>query len=262
MGEALNSSKPDVIVHLAAPTGVRDSLGNLKAYVNSNIVGTFHVMDAARWHGLSHLLRASTSSVYRGNSKMPFAETDKADLPLTIYAASKKAAEAMAQSYAHLWQLPTTKFRFLTVYGPGGRPDMVVFKFVEAIVEGGAIDVYNSGDLNRDFTDVDDLVQGIRILIDVSLPSPDGRSAPIAGDCLPSVAPSRVVNIGNSERVRLLDFIDSIERALGIKAVRNYMPVQKGNVSATWADSSLLTRLTGSTARRTDFNDSIDRFVA
>lgn len=254
------SFAPDVIVHLAAQAGVRYSLENPRAYIDSNVVGTFNVMEAARKLQVTHLLMASTSSVYGGNDKMPFAETDKADLPLTIYAATKKAAEAMGHAYAHLWGLPTTMFRFFTVYGPWGRPDMVPYKFVQAMVEGRPIDIYNNGDMYRDFTYVGDLVRGIRMLIDVVPTAPGERTAAIPGDSLSPVAPFRVVNIGNSDKIRLLDFIDAIEAETNIKATRNYMPMQMGDVTATWADCSLLSRLTGYRPD-TSFREGVARFV-
>lgn len=258
--ETAETFVPDVIVHLAAQAGVRYSLEKPHAYVESNVVGTFNVMEAARQLKVSHLLMASTSSVYGGNEKMPFAEVDKADLPLTIYAATKKASEAMGHAYAHLWDLPTTMFRFFTVYGPWGRPDMVPYKFVQAMVEGRPIDIYNNGDMQRDFTYIDDLVRGIRMLIDIGPQTPGERSEAIPGDSLSPVAPYRVVNIGNSEKIGLLDFIDAIEAELGIEAKRNYMPMQMGDVSATWADSSLLNRLTGYRPD-TSFRDGVARFI-
>jgi UDP-glucuronate 4-epimerase len=252
--------KPDVIVHLAAQAGVRYSLENPRAYIDSNVVGTLNVMEAARRHDISHLLMASTSSVYGGNEEMPFVETEKADTQLTIYAATKKANESMAHAYAHLWNLPTTMFRFFTVYGPWGRPDMALFKFAEAILQGKPIDIYNKGEMSRDFTYVDDLVRAIRLLIDVPPVRPASAGAIEAGDSLSPVAPFRIVNIGNSSQVRLLDFIEAIEAELGIKAERNYMPMQKGDVPATWANASLLQRLTGH-APRTDYRDGVSQFV-
>lgn len=257
---AMEAFAPDVIVHLAAQAGVRYSLENPRAYIESNVVGTFNLMEAARKLAVSHLLMASTSSVYGGNDKMPFAEADKADLPLTIYAATKKAAEAMGHSYAHLWNLPTTMFRFFTVYGPWGRPDMVPYKFVQAMVDGRAIDIYNNGDMFRDFTFVEDLVRGISGLIDAVPPAPGAREIDVPGDSLSPVAPFRIVNIGNSEKIRLLDFIDAIETELGVPAERNYMPMQMGDVQATWADSSLLNRLTGYKPQ-TSFKEGVARFV-
>ncbi|MFC3119727.1 NAD-dependent epimerase/dehydratase family protein [Jhaorihella thermophila] len=257
---AADAFEPNVIVHLAAQAGVRYSLENPRAYVDANVVGTFNVMEAARRHQVQHLLMASTSSVYGANEEMPFRETDKADTQLTIYAATKKATESMGHAYAHLWNLPTTMFRFFTVYGPWGRPDMALFKFVDAILEGRPIDIYNHGEMWRDFTYVDDLVRGIRLLIDAVPQRPEGGVVP-EGDSLSPVAPYRVVNIGNSDKVRLLDFVDAIEEALGRPAIRNYMEMQKGDVPATWADASLLMRLTGYRPQ-TDVREGIARFVA
>lgn len=252
--------RPQVIVHLAAQAGVRHSLENPRSYIDSNIVGTFNVMEAARKLEVEHLLMASTSSVYGANEDMPFTEVENADTPLTIYAATKKATESMGHSYAHLWNLPTTMFRFFTVYGPWGRPDMALFKFVDAILNGRPIDIYNNGEMYRDFTYVADLVRAIRLLIDTPPVRPANRFEIEDGDSLSPVAPFRVVNIGNSEKVRLLDFIDAIEAELGIKAVRNYMPIQAGDVPATWADASLLQRLTGYRPQ-TDFKNGIAQFV-
>ncbi len=253
--------QPEVIVHLAAQAGVRYSLENPRAYIDSNIVGTFNVMEVARRLQVQHLLMASTSSVYGANEEMPFLETEKADTQLTIYAATKKANESMAHSYAHLWNLPTTMFRFFTVYGPWGRPDMALFKFTKGILEGQPIDIYNNGEMWRDFTYVEDLVRGIRLLIDAVPERPVSKDEIAEGDSLSPVAPFRVVNIGNSDKVRLLDFVDAIEAELGIEARRNYMEMQKGDVSATWADASLLQQLTGYQPR-TDVRDGIARFVA
>lgn len=257
---AVDAFAPDVIVHLAAQAGVRYSLENPRAYLDANVIGTFNVMEAARRNKVSHLLMASTSSVYGANEEMPFTETEKADTQLTIYAATKKANESMAHAYAHLWDLPTTMFRFFTVYGTWGRPDLALYKFVDAILDGRPIDIYNHGDMYRDFTYVDDLVRGIRLLIDAVPERPADGVVP-EGDSLSPVAPYRVVNIGNSDKVRLLDFIDAIEDSLGQKAIRNYMPMQMGDVPATWADASLLMTLTGYRPQ-TDFRDGIARFVA
>lgn len=251
--------RPDVIVHLAAQAGVRYSLENPRAYLDANVVGTFNVMEAARRLEVDHLLMASTSSVYGANTEMPFREVEKADTQLTIYAATKKATESMAHAYAHLWNLPTTMFRFFTVYGPWGRPDMALYKFVDAILEDRPIDIYNHGEMYRDFTYVDDLVRGIRLLIDAVPERPEGGDV-AEGDSLSPVAPYRVVNIGNSDKVRLLDFIDAIENSLGIEAKRNYMDMQMGDVLATWADASLLEKLTGYRPQ-TDFRDGVARFV-
>jgi UDP-glucuronate 4-epimerase len=251
--------QPEVIVHLAAQAGVRYSLENPRAYIDANVIGTFNVMEAARRLAVKHLLMASTSSVYGGNTHMPFTETEKADTQLTLYAATKKANESMGHAYAHLWNLPTTLFRFFTVYGPWGRPDLALFKFVDAILDGRPIDIYNHGDMYRDFTYVDDLVRGIRMLIDAVPERPEDGIVP-EGDSLSPVAPFRIVNIGNSDKVRLLDFVDAIEDCLGRKAIRNYLPMQMGDVPATWADCSLLERLTGYRPQ-TDVRDGIARFV-
>ncbi|WP_424941175.1 NAD-dependent epimerase/dehydratase family protein [Aliiroseovarius sp. S253] len=252
---------PDIIVHLAAQAGVRYSLENPRAYIDSNVVGTFNVMEAARRHEVDHLLMASTSSVYGANDEMPFTEMEKADNQLTIYAATKKANESMAHSYAHLWNIPSTMFRFFTVYGPWGRPDMALFKFTKGIIEGTPIDIYNNGDMFRDFTYVEDLVRGIRLLIDSPPVRPDSKDDIEEGDSLSPAAPYRVVNVGNSDKVRLLDFVEAIEDALGKKATRNYMEMQKGDVPATWADATLLHRLTGYSPA-TDFRDGVNSFVA
>ena len=251
---------PDVIVHLAGQAGVRYSLEAPRSYIDANVVGTFNVMEAARRLKVDHLLMASTSSVYGANEQMPFSETDKADSQMTIYAATKKATESMGHAYAHLHDLPVTMFRFFTVYGPWGRPDMALFKFVRAILEGEPIDIYNHGEMYRDFTYVGDLVRGIRLLIDAVPERPDGGVVP-EGDSLSPVAPYRVVNIGNSEKVRLLDFVEAIEARLGLKAQRNLMEMQPGDVPATWADAGLLKRLTGYQPQ-TDIREGIDAFVS
>jgi UDP-glucuronate 4-epimerase len=250
-----------VIVHLAAQAGVRYSLENPRAYIDSNVVGTFNVMEAAHRLEVKHLLMASTSSVYGANDAMPFTETEKADTQLTIYAATKKANESMAHAYAHLWNLPTTVFRFFTVYGPWGRPDLALYKFVDAILDDRPIDIYNHGEMYRDFTYVEDLVRGIRLLIDAVPVRPASKDEIAPSDSLSPVAPFRIVNIGNSDKVRLLDFVEAIEERLGKKAIRNYMEMQKGDVPATWADASLLQSLTGYRPQ-TDFRDGIARFVA
>lgn len=252
---------PDVIIHLAAQAGVRYSLENPRAYLDANVIGAFNVMEAARRLGVKHLLMASTSSVYGANEDMPFTETEKADTQLTIYAATKKANESMAHAYAHLWNLPTTMFRFFTVYGPWGRPDLALYKFVDAILDDRPIDIYNHGEMYRDFTYVDDLVRAIRLLIDVPPARPASKDEIAAGDSLSAVAPFRIVNIGNSEKVRLLDFIEAIEDCLGKKAIRNYMPMQMGDVPATWADASLLQSLIG-LQPRTHFRNGIPHFVS
>lgn len=253
--------KPDIIVHLAAQAGVRYSLENPRAYVETNLVGTFNAMECARELGVEHLLMASTSSVYGANTQMPFTEMDKVDTPMTIYAASKKANEAMAHSYAHLHDIPTTMFRFFTVYGPWGRPDMALFKFTKGILEGTPIDIYNNGDMYRDFTYVEDLVRAIRLLIDTKPVRPESPEDIEPGDSLSPVAPHRVVNIGNSDKIRLMDFIEAIEASIGTKANYNFMEMQAGDVPATWADASLLQRLTGYRPQ-TGYRDGVEKFVA
>lgn len=261
VASAIDAYAPDVIIHLAAQAGVRYSLENPRAYIDANIVGTFNVMEAARRHKVRHLLMASTSSAYGAETQMPYRETQKADTQMTIYAATKKACEAMGHSYAHLWDLPTTMFRFFTVYGPWGRPDMAYFKFVKAILKDEPIDIYNHGDMHRDFTYVTDLVRAIRLLIDTPPVRPDTPEDIAEGDSLSPVAPYRIVNIGNSQTVRLLDFVEAIEKALGKPAKRNLMEMQKGDVPATWADASLLQSLTGYRPQ-TDVRTGIDEFVS
>src|SRR3990167_3678628 len=215
--------RPEVIVHLAAQAGVRYSLENPRAYVDANISGTFNVMECARELGVQHLLMASTSSDYGANTDLPYREVDQCDHPLTFYAATKKANEAMAHSYAHLWNLPTTMFRFFTVYGPWGRPDMAFFKFTRSVIEGSPIDVYNNGGMCRDFTFVTDLVRAIRLLIEIVPERPGNPECIAAHDSLSPVAPFRVVNIGNGDKVPLMDFIAAIEEACGREAVKNFM---------------------------------------
>lgn len=255
------AEQPDIIVHLAAQAGVRYSLENPRAYVEANMVGTFNVMECARELGVEHLLMASTSSVYGANEDMPFDEREKCDTPLTLYAATKKANEAMGHSYAHLWNLPTTMFRFFTVYGPWGRPDMALFKFTRGILEGTPIDIYNNGEMFRDFTYVADLVRGIRLLIDAVPERPESPEDIAPHDSLSPAAPFRVVNIGNSDKVRLMDFVEAIEAECGREAIKNFMPMQTGDVPATWADATLLQSLTGYRPQ-TDVKEGIRRFVA
>ncbi|MGY6638201.1 MAG: NAD-dependent epimerase/dehydratase family protein [Erythrobacter sp.] len=255
------AEKPAVIIHLAAQAGVRYSLVNPRAYVNANLVGTFNVMECARELGVDHLLMASTSSVYGANTEMPFHEGQKTDTPLTLYAATKKANEAMAHSYAHLWNLPTTMFRFFTVYGPWGRPDMALFKFTRGILEGTPIDIYNHGEMYRDFTYVSDLVRAVALLIEQPPERPASPAAIASGDSLSPAAPFRVVNIGNNDKVRLMDFVTAIEAECGREAVKNFMPIQPGDVPATWADASLLQSLTDY-APQTPMREGVRQFVA
>lgn len=247
---------PDVIVHLAAQAGVRYSLENPRAYVDSNMIGTFNVLEIAREVGVSHLMVASTSSVYGANTKVPFVETDACDTPLTIYAASKKATESMGHSYAHIHKIPMTFFRFFTVYGPWGRPDMAPILFANGIMDGTPISVYNSGQMWRDFTYVGDLVRAIALLMD----RPPVMGTPVEHDSLSPVAPFRVVNIGQSQKVLLLDFIAALENALGRRALREYLPMQVGDVPMTWADTRLLRALTGFVPQ-TDMQAGVARFA-
>jgi UDP-glucuronate 4-epimerase len=246
----------DAVIHLAAQAGVRYSIDAPRSYVEANLIGTFSVLEAARAAKPRHLLIASTSSAYGANTAMPYGEGDRTAHPLSFYAATKIAGEAMAHSYAHLYGVPTTMFRFFTVYGPWGRPDMALYKFVHAIADGQPIDIYNHGDMARDFTYVGDLVTGILRLIDV-VPGTD----PVDGDSLSPVAPFRVVNIGNGNPVPLMDFVAAIEAAMGRTALRNLLPMQPGDVPATWADAGLIARLTGSPLPRTDIQDGVQAFV-
>ena len=252
--------KPYVVVHLAAQAGVRYSIDNPRSYLESNLVGTFELLEAARAHPPQHMLLASTSSAYGANTEMPYRETMRTDHQMSFYAATKKATEAMAHSYAHLFDLPVTMFRFFTVYGPWGRPDMALFKFTKAMLNGEPIDVYNHGEMMRDFTYVDDLVEAIRRLVDAPPDRPERPEAIAEGDSLSPVAPWRVVNIGNSQPVRLDAMIAAIEEVLGIAAKRNLMPMQPGDVPATWADAELLRALTGYVPA-TDIRDGVRRFV-
>ncbi|WP_375697514.1 NAD-dependent epimerase/dehydratase family protein [Pseudophaeobacter sp. TrK17] len=248
--------QPDVIVHLAAQAGVRYSIDAPRSYVTSNLTGTHELLEAARACPPQHLMMASTSSVYGANTEMPYGETDRAVHPKSFYAATKIANEAMAHSYAHLFSLPTTMFRFFTVYGPWGRPDMAPFKFTKAILNGDPIDVYNHGDMQRDFTYIDDLVEGILRLAEV-YPGAD----PIGPmDSLSPVAPFRTVNIGNGAPVHLSEFIKAIEDATGLVADRNFLPMQPGDVHATWSKSQLIEALVGKLPH-TDIRDGVAAFV-
>lgn len=251
------AAKPDVVVHLAAQAGVRYSLENPEAYVRSNIDGTFNLLEVMRPSPPKHFMFASTSSVYGANKQMPFVETERADHPLTLYAATKKAGELMAHSYAHLFDIPTTVFRFFTVYGPWGRPDMALFKFVDATLRGEPIDVYGEGRMSRDFTFVEDLVEAIARLVPLA---PERGAASDAADSLSPAAPYRVVNIGGGAPVALTKFIDAIEAKLGKKTIRNLMPMQPGDVRDTFASADLLERLTGYRPG-TKIEEGVARFV-
>ena len=242
---AVGGYAPNVIVHLAAQAGVRHSIDHPESYIDSNIVGTFNVLEAARATNPSHLMFSSTSSVYGGNEQLPFSETDPSHLPLSLYAATKKAGEAMSHSYAHLFGIPTTCFRFFTVYGPWGRPDMALFKFVERIERGEPIEIYGEGRMSRDFTYIDDLITSIELL---SAAAPQ-QGKPIDGagvtDSLSPVAPWRVVNIAGGRTVGLTEFVEAVERHMGMEAKKEFLPMQPGDVRRTWADAGLLKALTG-----------------
>jgi len=250
--------RPDIVIHLAAQAGVRYSIDNPRAYLESNINGTFELLEAARAFPPKHMLLASTSSAYGANEDMPYRENTRADFQMSFYAATKKSTESMAHSYAHLYDLPITMFRFFTVYGPWGRPDMALFKFTKAMLNGEPIDVYNHGDMKRDFTYIDDLIHAIGLLIETAPAATGSPDSP--QDSVSPVAPFRVVNIGNSAPVQLTDFIAAIEDALGVKATRNMMPMQAGDVPATWADATLLNDLTGYSPQ-TDVPTGVRRFI-
>jgi UDP-glucuronate 4-epimerase len=249
----------DRVIHLAAQAGVRYSLKNPHAYVDSNVVGFMNILEGCRHTRVQHLVYASSSSVYGGNTKMPFSEHDSVDHPVSMYAATKKANELMAHTYSHLYGLPTTGLRFFTVYGPWGRPDMALFLFTKAILEGRPIDVFNHGRMQRDFTYVDDIVEGvIRVTDRIAAPDPAYRAeAPDPGT---SNVPYRVFNIGNHSPVALMEFIGCIEEALGRKAEKNLLPLQDGDVPATYADVDALSDWVGF-APATDIRTGIARFV-
>ena len=259
--EVFDQHKPDVIVHLAAQAGVRYSIDNPRSYVDSNLIGSFNIMEMAKQFKVAHLLMASTSSVYGANTDMPFDENQPTKHQMSFYAATKKANEAMAHSYAHIYGIPTTMFRFFTVYGPWGRPDMALFKFTRAMMAGEPIDVYNHGKMQRDFTFVTDLVEGIARLINAVPPTTEVRQEPIKGDSLSPVAPWRAVNIGNGDTVELMDYIKALEAALGIEAKKNMMEMQQGDVPATLASNDLLKALTEFTPS-TSVQDGVAAFVA
>ena len=250
----------DRVVHLAAQAGVRYSLANPRAYIDSNVVGFTNIVEGCRHSKVAHLVYASSSSVYGGNTALPFSEHHNIDHPVSLYAATKKANELMAHTYSHLFGLPTTGLRFFTVYGPWGRPDMALFLFTKAILEGRTIDVYNHGEMVRDFTYVDDIAQGVvRVLDRPAVADPDfDASRP---DPARSNAPYRIFNIGNNAPVLLMDFITAIERSLGRTATKNFMPLQDGDVPATCADVSELEAWTGFRPG-TSIDDGVGRFVA
>ena len=250
--------KPRIIIHLAAQAGVRYSIEKPRVYLDSNITGTYNIIELAKKIKVKHLLIASSSSVYGANKKLPFKEVDKTETQLSIYAATKKSTESIAHSYSNIWKIPITMLRFFTVYGPWGRPDMALFKFTKGIINKKKIDIYNQGKMYRDFTYIDDIVAGITALINKA---PNLKQlGKIKNDSLSPVAPFRILNIGNTHKVYLLDFINALEKELGAKAIRNYMPMQKGDVKMTLSDTSLLKKLTGYNPK-TNYKIGIKKFL-
>ena len=260
MEKLFADEKFDKVIHLAAQAGVRYSIQNPHAYVDSNLVGFINILDGCRHNKVQHLVYASSSSVYGGNTKMPFSEHDSVDHPVSLYAATKKANELMAHTYSHLYGLPTTGLRFFTVYGPWGRPDMALFLFTKAILEGRPIDVFNHGNMKRDFTYVDDIVEGVIRVMDRNAAA-NVDYDPIAADPATSNAPYRVFNIGNNNPVQLLDFIGAIESALGMKAEKRLLPLQDGDVPATYANTDLLNDWVGFVPGTT-VQEGVGRFIA
>ena len=250
--------KPNIVIHLAAQAGVRYSIDKPRVYLKSNIDGTFNVIEASYKIGVKHLIMASSSSVYGANKKIPFKEIDKTETQLSIYAATKKANESMAHSYSNIWKIPITMLRFFTVYGPWGRPDMALFKFTQGIIKNNPIDVYNKGNMFRDFTYIDDIVNGIYLLLD-KIPNKK-QLGKFKNDSLSTVAPFRTLNIGNSKKILLLDFLKEIEFRLNKKSLRNYMPLQRGDVKETLSDISLIKSLT-KYSPKIDYRKGIDEFI-
>ena len=250
--------KPTIIIHLAAQAGVRYSIVNPDVYLNSNIFGTFNLIKIANKVKVKHLIIGSSSSVYGANKKIPFQELDKTDHQISFYAATKKSTESLAHSYSSLWKLPITMLRFFTVYGPYGRPDMAYFKFTKKILTSKKIDIYNKGKMYRDYTYIDDIVNGIYKLLN-KIPSLNSKKK-FKNDSLSPIAPFRILNIGNTKKVYLLDFINTLEKELNKKIKRNYMPMQKGDVHSTLSDSSLLKRITGYNPK-TNYKIGIKKFI-
>jgi UDP-glucuronate 4-epimerase len=254
------AQKFDKVCNLAAQAGVRYSLINPQAYINANIVGFINILEACRHHSVKHLAYASSSSVYGLNEAMPFSTHNNVDHPVSLYAASKKSNELMAHTYSHLFGLPTTGLRFFTVYGPWGRPDMALFLFTKAILEGKPIDVFNQGQMKRDFTYVDDIVEGVvRVIDHIPIGNPNWTGQ--APDPSSSKAPYKIYNIGNSSPVKLMDFISAIEKALGKEAQKNMLPIQPGDVPATWADVNDLVEDLGYKPG-TSIQEGVNRFIA
>ncbi|QNI95451.1 nucleotide sugar epimerase [Synechococcus sp. A15-127] len=252
--------KPQQVVNLAAQAGVRYSIENPAAYIQSNLVGFGHILEGCRHHDVEHLVYASSSSVYGGNTQLPFSEHHSVDHPVSLYAASKKANELMAHTYSHLYGLPATGLRFFTVYGPWGRPDMALFLFTKAMLAGEPIQVFNNGQMVRDFTYIDDIIESlVRLLDKPAAPDPAFDSA--SPDPATSWAPHRVFNIGNSNPTPLMDYIEAVENALGVTAIKEFLPMQPGDVPATAADTSALEAWTGFKPN-TRVQDGVARFVA
>lgn len=257
--ELFENENPDVVIHLAAQAGVRYSLENPGAYVQSNLVGFANILEGCRHQQVKHLVYASSSSVYGANTKMPFSVHDNVDHPVSLYAASKKANELMAHTYSHLYRLPTTGLRFFTVYGPWGRPDMAIFKFTEAILAGRPIEVYNHGKMQRDFTYIDDIVEGVIRIAD-RVAEPDSSWSGKAPDSSTSSAPYKIYNIGNNQPVELMRLIEVLEQALGCTAEKNMLPIQPGDVPSTFANVDDLVRDVGFQPK-TPIEDGVKRFV-
>ena len=258
LSNSISKFKPSIIIHLAAQAGVRYSLENPKNYLNSNIVGTFNILKNAHKFNIKHLIIGSSSSVYGANKKIPFQEIDKADHQVSFYAATKKSTESLAHSYSSLWKIPVTMLRFFTVYGPWGRPDMAYFKFTKKILEGKRIDIFNKGEMYRDYTYIDDIVTGVCKLINKA-PSLN-KKIKFKNDSLSPVAPYRILNIGNTKKILLLDFIKSLEKELKVKAKKRYLPMQKGDVYSTLSNSHLLKKITGYNPK-TSYKTGIKKFV-
>ncbi len=258
LSKSILKFKPNIIIHLAAQAGVRYSIEKPRTYLDSNITGTYNIIELAKKTNVKHLLIASSSSVYGANKKLPFKEIDKTDTQLSIYAATKKSTESIAHSYSNIWKIPITMLRFFTVYGPWGRPDMALFKFAKGIINKKKIDIYNQGKMYRDFTYIDDVVESISLLINKA---PNMRQyGKIKNDSLSPVAPFRILNIGNTRKVYLLDFLNTLEKKIGAKAIRNYMPMQKGDVKITLSDTTLLKKLTGYNSK-TSYKTGINKFI-
>ncbi|MBD2781302.1 NAD-dependent epimerase [Xenorhabdus szentirmaii] len=257
--ELFRNNKFDRVIHLAAQAGVRYSLINPYSYSNSNLSGFLTILEACRHQNINHLIYASSSSVYGLNGQLPFSTSDSTDHPISLYAATKKANELMAHSYSHLYGIPTTGLRFFTVYGPWGRPDMALFKFTKSILKHEPIDVYNNGELSRDFTYVDDIVEGIARISDV-VPVSDNSWKSKIGSPANSSAPYKIYNIGNGSPVSLMSYISALENSLGIKAIKNMLPMQPGDVYSTWADTEDLFKATGYKPF-TDVSDGVEQFV-